>query len=91
MQPIPQRGKEPVGMPKHDEVKEELIQTDTEFRRLYQEHQSHERRVDELARCHDTSTDDEIELKALKIQKLRLKDRMEEMIRSRLEEGQVSA
>ena len=88
-------------MPKHDEVKEELIQTDTEFRRLYQEHQSHERRLDELARCHATSTDDEIELKALKIQKLRLKDRMEEMIRCRLaheaggsgglEEGQVSA
>ena len=78
-------------MQKHDEVKEDLIETDTEFRRLFQEHQDHERRVDELARGHANSTDDEIELKALKIQKLRLKDRMEEMIRSRLEEGQVSA
>ena len=78
-------------MQKHDEVKEELIETDTEFRRLYQQHQDHERRVDELVRGHASSTDDEIELKALKIQKLRLKDRMEEMIRSRLEEGQVSA
>jgi uncharacterized protein YdcH (DUF465 family) len=88
-------------MPKHDEVREELIQTDTEFRRLYQEHQDHERRLDELVRSHATSTADETELKALKIQKLRLKDRMEEMIRSRLthspggsgglEGGQISA
>ena len=36
-------------MQKHDEVKEELIQTDTEFRRLYQEHQDHERRLDQMA------------------------------------------
>ena len=78
-------------MQKHDEVKEELIQTDTEFRRLYQEHQDHERRVDQMVRTHATSTDDETELKALKIQKLRLKDRMEEMIRSRIEGGRVSA
>lgn len=78
-------------MLKHDEVKEELIQTDTEFRRLYQEHQDHERRLDQLVRTHHTSTDDETELKALKIQKLRLKDRMEEMIRSRLEGDGLTA
>jgi uncharacterized protein YdcH (DUF465 family) len=78
-------------MQKHDEVKEELIQTDIEFRRLYQEHQDHERRLDQMLRTHDTSTDDETELKALKIQKLRLKDRMEEIIRIRIEGGRVSA
>ena len=78
-------------MQKHDEVKEELIQTDSEFRRLYQEHQDYERRLDQLVRHHATSTDDEIELKALKIQKLRLKDRMEEIIRIRLEGRRVSA
>ena len=78
-------------MQKHDEVKEELIQTDTEFRRLYQDHHDHERRLDQMARTHATSTDDETELKALKIQKLRLKDRMEEMIRCRIEGGRVSA
>ncbi|HEX2466318.1 MAG TPA: YdcH family protein [Thermoanaerobaculia bacterium] len=78
-------------MQKHDEVKEELIKTDIEFRRLYQDHQDHERRIDQMLRTHDTSTDDEIELKALKIQKLRLKDRMEEMIRTRIEGGRVSA
>ena len=78
-------------MQKHDEVKEELIQTDTEFRRLYQEHQDHERRVDQLVRTHATSLDEETELKDLKIRKLRLKDRMEEMIRSRLESGQLTA
>ena len=78
-------------MQTHDEVKEELIQTDTEFRRLYQEHQDHERRVDQLVRTHATSLDEETELKALKIQKLFLKDRMEEMIRSRIEGGRVTA
>jgi uncharacterized protein YdcH (DUF465 family) len=79
-------------MHKHDEVKEELIQTDQEFRRLYQEHQDHERRLDQLTRTHHgTSIDDDSELKALKVQKLRLKDRMEEMIRSRLEGGRMSA
>ena len=78
-------------MQTHDEVKQELIQTDSEFRRLYQEHQDHEQRVDQLVRTHATSLDEETELKALKIQKLRLKDRMEEMIRSRLEAGQLSA
>jgi uncharacterized protein YdcH (DUF465 family) len=78
-------------MQKHDEVKKELIQTDTEFRRLYQEHQDYERRVDQMVRTHATSTDDEAQLKALKIQKLRLKDRMEEIIRTRIEGGQVSA
>ena len=45
-----------------------------------------------MVRTHHTSTDDEEkELKALKIQKLRLKDRMEEMIRHRLEGGRLSA
>ena len=78
-------------MQKHDEVKEELIQTDTEFRRLFQEHQDHERRLDQMARAHATSDQDESQLKALKIQKLHLKDRMEEMIRRRIEGGQVSA
>jgi uncharacterized protein YdcH (DUF465 family) len=78
-------------MQKHDEVREELIQTDDEFRRLYQEHQQYERRLDELVRTHSTSSQDEIELKALKIQKLHLKDRMEAMIRSRLQEGRASA
>jgi uncharacterized protein YdcH (DUF465 family) len=79
-------------MQKHDEVKEELIATDTEFRRLYQEHQDHERRLDQLTRHHhDSDASDETELKTLKIQKLRLKDRMEEMIRSRLEGGRLSA
>ena len=78
-------------MQTHDEVKEELIQTDSEFRRLYQEHQGYEQRVDQLVRTHATSLDEETELKDLKIRKLRLKDRMEEMIRSRLEAGQLSA
>jgi uncharacterized protein YdcH (DUF465 family) len=80
-------------MLKHDEVKEELIATDTEFRRLYQEHQDHERRLDQLTRhhAHASESADETELKTLKIQKLRLKDRMEEMIRTRLDGGRLSA
>ena len=77
-------------MPKHDEVKEELIQTDTEFRRLYQEHQEYERRLDELNQKSLFSQDDEIEEKKIKLHKLVLKDRMEEILRQH-REARVSA
>lgn len=77
-------------MSNREEVKEDLIQNDHEFRRLYQEHQDRERRLDELVQDLSTPSESEFELKAIKIEKLRLKDRMEEMIRDRLE-GRASA
>jgi uncharacterized protein YdcH (DUF465 family) len=73
-----------------DDLREELIATDDEFRRLYSEHQDYERR---LQRIHDKallSQDDEIEEKKIKLHKLVLKDRMEQILRVRVEQ-RVSA
>ena len=71
-------------MENHDEIKNQLIQTDLEFRRLYQEHQNRERRLDELTRQSMASPEAELALKTIKIQKLRLKDQMEEKIQHQL-------
>lgn len=77
-------------MTRRDAVKEELLENDSEFQRLYEAHQSHERRLDEL--LEGTASDaDELELKSIKIQKLHLKDRMEEIIRDRLARGASAA
>lgn len=65
----------------HDALVWELLETDPEFRRLYQEHQSCERRLEELSHKSLLSQDDEIEEKKIKVHKLALKDRMESMVR----------
>ena len=78
-------------MPNRDDaLKQELIQTDDTFRRLYQEHQEYERRLDELNQKSLFSQDDEIEEKKIKLHKLVLKDRMEEILRQH-REARVSA
>ena len=63
-------------------LKDELIETDDEFGRLYREHQSYEGRLDELNQKSLLSQEDELEEKRLKRQKLWLKDRMELILRS---------
>jgi len=65
----------------HDSLVHELLSNDAEFRRLYQEHQESERRLEELQHKSLLSQDDEIEEKKLKIHKLALKDRMEYLVR----------
>lgn len=65
-----------------DSLKEELIETDDEFGRLYREHQSYEGRLEELNQKSLLSPEDELEEKQLKRQKLWLKDRMEIILRS---------
>lgn len=69
-------------MPSRDEtLKQELIQTDDDFRRLYEEHQEYERRLEELSHKSLFSQDDEAEEKKIKLHKLVLKDKMEEILR----------
>ena len=65
----------------HDALVRELRDSDDEFRRLHQEHQECERRLDELQHMSLLSQDDEIEEKKLKVHKLALKDRMEQIVR----------
>ncbi len=64
-----------------DEVKHELASQNEEFRSLLHDHHDHEKRLAELASKTFLSTDEEIEEKRLKKEKLHLKDRMEEIVR----------
>ena len=73
-------------MPNRDDLlKEELIQTDDEFRRLYEEHQEYERRLQELHHKSMFSQEDEAEEKKIKLHKLVLKDQMAEILRQHRE------
>jgi uncharacterized protein YdcH (DUF465 family) len=69
-----------------DEIREELIHMDEEFRRLFEEHQESEQRLAQLHHKSLFSQDDEIEEKRIKLHKLALKDRMELIVRQRSEQ-----
>jgi len=78
-------------MGNHDDpLKQELIESDERFRRLFEEHQNFERRLAELRDQSLLSEEDEQEEKQIKRQKLLLKDRMESILRSH-REAHVSA
>lgn len=72
-------------MSQHDELKAELIKTDDEFRRLYEEHQAYEGRLQEINQKSLLSQEDEIEEKKIKLHKLALKDHMEQILRAHRE------
>jgi len=63
-------------------LKHELIESNEQFRALYEEHQSFERRLEELRGKSLLSEEDELEEKQIKRQKLLLKDQMETILRS---------
>jgi len=63
------------------EVLEILRKENNEFRHLEEEHRTLDARLTELENKHFLTPDDEIEIKAIKKQKLIRKDRMAEMIR----------
>jgi uncharacterized protein YdcH (DUF465 family) len=77
-------------MSQYDDLKAELIQTDDDFRRLYEEHQECERRLQEINQKTLLSQDDEMEEKRIKLHKLMLKDQMEQLLRLH-RESRVSA
>ncbi len=64
-----------------EEVVEILRKENDEFRQLEEEHRSLEERLAELENKHFLTTEDEVEVKAIKKQKLIKKDRMAELIR----------
>jgi uncharacterized protein len=76
-------------MPNRDALREELLQTDSRFSALHAEHQQLERLLDALNQKTLHAEDDEMEVKRIKREKLRLKDEMEEILRAR-EEAQVT-
>ncbi len=77
-------------MSQNDSLKQELLDTDDEYRRLFEEHQNYERRLETLHQKSFFSQEDEQEEKRIKLQKLRLKDRMQSILRNHQEAG-VSA
>ncbi len=66
----------------HDEVRDELIKRDKNFRLLWEEHQDCERRLQELNQKGQRSHDEDSQAKQIKVHKLHLKDRMEQLIKS---------
>jgi uncharacterized protein YdcH (DUF465 family) len=63
-----------------DEIKQSLINQDTEFRRLAEEHSRCESQLEKILRQPYMCSEDFIEEIALKKMKLRLKDRMEVIV-----------
>ena len=73
-----------------DPLKQELIESNPEFRALYEEHQRLEQRLEEIRDKSLLSEEDELQEKQIKRQKLHLKDQMELILRSH-RGSQVSA
>ena len=65
--------------------REKLLQTDEEFRQLAEQHHELDIRLSELSRQLYRTTREELEKATLKKRKLQLKDRMENIVRSRRE------
>ena len=68
-----------------DALKQDLLETDLAFRRLWEEHRSCEQRLAELSQKSLLSEEDELEEKQIKRRKLFLKDRMEAILREHRE------
>ncbi len=73
-----------------DALKDELIHNDDQFRQLYEEHQELERKLEGLYSRSLLSEEDELEVKRIKHEKLRLKDQMLFKMRAH-EDARVSA
>ena len=75
-------------MPLTDPLKDELLERDTEFRVLFEEHQDSDRRLQELVHKTALTPEEEALEKQIKLHKLVLKDRMQAKLsnyRARLE------
>ena len=66
----------------HDSVKQELIAKDEQFRKLFEEHQDCEGKLEALHEKPALSEEDQTQAKKIKVHKLALKDQMESMIRA---------
>ncbi len=66
----------------HDTARHKLLETDKTFRALFEEHRDCELRLQSLLEKTLLSGEEEIAAKQIKVHKLHLKDRMEELIRA---------
>jgi uncharacterized protein YdcH (DUF465 family) len=58
------------------ELRQQLLSTDDEFRKLAAEHQSYDEQLEQLSRRHHLSDEEKIQEITLKKKKLMLKDQM---------------
>jgi uncharacterized protein YdcH (DUF465 family) len=70
-------------MTSSQELRAQMAEQDTEYRRLLEEHRKRVQRLEELTRKGWLTTEEEQEEKRLKKEKLQLKDQMEARLRSR--------
>ena len=73
------------------DLKSQLLQTDQEFKQLAVKHHELEDRLHELTAKHYLSEPEQLEEVTLKKRKLQIKDRMEDIIRRRRQNGQPVA
>ena len=66
------------------ELRERLLQTDHEYRDLATRHHDLDERLQDLATRHFLTEPEQLEEAQIKKQKLRLKDRMEDIVRHHL-------
>jgi uncharacterized protein YdcH (DUF465 family) len=72
-----------VFMTSSQELRAQMAEQDTEYRRLLEEHRKRVQRLEELTRKGWLTTEEEQEEKRLKKEKLQLKDQMEAHLRGR--------
>ncbi len=73
-----------------DQLRGILVQTDEDFRHLFEQHQELETRLAELSRQLYRSASEESERVTLKKRKLQIKDRMEQLLKRRQGVGDVA-
>jgi len=71
------------------QLKDRLLQTDSGFRQLAEQHQKLQSRLHELSGLHHLSQPERIEEATLKKRKLQLKDQMQDILR-RHEDPQIA-
>lgn len=64
----------------HEEIKAHLMQTNEEFRNLYNQHHEYDALVEKLEAKATLTADEEVEEHRLKKLKLQVKDRMEQIL-----------
>ena len=74
-----------ISAPEMDVLAAQLLKEDAQFRRLFQDHQDLEARLEEINRLRHWNADEELERKRIQKVKLKRKDEMERILRERKE------
>ena len=78
-------------MTSSQQLRENLLQTDEEFRQLAEQHHELDTRISELSRQLYRTGNEELEKATLKKRKLRLKDHIEDSVRRSSEPARVGS